>query len=236
MGGISTSIRKDESQFCLKVEEGEDQDEFIITRHGQFLRPINICNVYGEQEGRNSNIEIEERWARICNHLKVIEDRNEESILMGDMNKLVGNGPLGVKDNNVKVTFGGKLVHQLLQDGKYILLNNSDKCAGGPFTRIDPSNPNIKSCLSLVIVSAGLEDYVEELLIDKERKFTQHRPIRKDGKLVFTDHYGLLLNVKNFPHKYERKNPAMWMWNTNKEGGWKRYLELTTGSKELEQV
>ena len=168
----------------------------------------------------------------------MIEDRNEESILIGDMNKLVGNGPLGVKDNNVKVTFGGKLVHQLLQDGKYILLNNSDKCAGGPFTRIDPSNPNIKSCLSLVIVSAGLEDYVEELLIDKERKFTPHRPIRKDGKLVFTDHYGLLLKFKNIPLQNksikEIKNPAM--WNTNKVGGWKRYLELTTGSKELEQV
>ena len=81
MGGIATAIRKDESQSCLQVEDGEDYDEFIITRHGQFLRPINICNVYGEQEGRNQNIEIEERWARICNHLKVIEDRNEEVIL-----------------------------------------------------------------------------------------------------------------------------------------------------------
>ena len=114
MGGIATSIRNDESQSCLKVEEGEDDDEFIITRHGQFLRPINICNVYGEQEGRNNNIEIEERWKRIYDHLKVIEDRNEEVILIGDMNKLVGNGPLGVKENNKKVTFGGKLVHQLL--------------------------------------------------------------------------------------------------------------------------
>ena len=55
MGGISTSIRKDESQFCLKVEEGEDQDEFIIIRQDQFLRLINICNVCGEQEGRNRN-------------------------------------------------------------------------------------------------------------------------------------------------------------------------------------
>jgi hypothetical protein len=34
MGGIATSIRKDESEFCLKVEEGEDNDEFMITRHG----------------------------------------------------------------------------------------------------------------------------------------------------------------------------------------------------------
>ena len=66
--------------------------------------------MYGEQEGRNQNHEIEERWAKICNHLKVIEERNEEAILIGDMNKLVGNGPFGVENNNPKVTFVGKLV------------------------------------------------------------------------------------------------------------------------------
>ena len=84
------------------------------------------------------------------------------------MNKLVGNGPFGVENNNAKVTFGGKLVHSLLEDGKYLLINNSTKCTGGPFTRIDPSDSNLKSCLSLVIISAGLEDYVEELLIDEK--------------------------------------------------------------------
>ena len=68
MGGIATAIKNDESQFCLKVDEGENNDEFIITRHSQFQKPINIINVYGEQEGRNSNQDIEERWLRICHH------------------------------------------------------------------------------------------------------------------------------------------------------------------------
>ena len=101
------------------MEEGENDDEYVITRHGQFKKPINIINVYGEQDGRNKNHELEERWLRICNHLKVIEDRNEEVILLGDMNKLVGNGQYGVDGNNPKVTFGGKLVHKLLETGKY---------------------------------------------------------------------------------------------------------------------
>ena len=73
-----------------------------------------MYNVYGEQESRNKNYEIEERWFRICDQLEIIEDRNEEDILIGDMNKLTGNGPFGVRNNNPKVTFGGKLVHQLL--------------------------------------------------------------------------------------------------------------------------
>ena len=156
MGGICTAIREDEAQFCLKVDEGQDQDEFIITRHSQFRKPINVFNIYGEQECRNKTFEIEERWLRICSHLKSIEDRNEEVVMIGDMNKLIGNGPCGVKGNSAKVTFGGKLVHRLLMDGKYLLVNNSSKCVGGPFTRVDPSDVNKKSCLSLVIISAGL--------------------------------------------------------------------------------
>ena len=101
------------------------------------------------------------------------------------MNKLVGNGPFGVIGNNPKVTFGGKLVHRLLSSEKYILVNNSSKCKGGPFTRVDPSNNNCKSCLSLLIVSVGLEEYIEELLIDDQRNFTPHRAISKNKSLVY---------------------------------------------------
>ena len=238
MGGIATAIRNDEKQFCLKVEEGEDNDEFIITRHGQFLKPINICNVYGEQEGRNQNHAIEERWAKICNHLKVIEERNEEAILIGDMNKLVGHGPLGVENNTSKVTFGGKLVHRLLEDGKYLLLNNSKKCTGGPFTRIDPSDSKTKSCLSLVIISPGLEEFFDELRIDEKREFTPHRAIKKGGKLVFTDHFSLLLKFKNIPLKDKNFKPQRnnVVWNTNKEDGWKRFMDLTSNCEKLVQI
>ena len=54
-----------------------------------------------------------------------IENRNEACILIGDLNKLVGNGEFGVKGNNEKVSFGGKLIHRLLSSGKYILANNN---------------------------------------------------------------------------------------------------------------
>ena len=70
MGGIATGIRNDENQFCLKVEEGEENDEYLITRHGQFLKPINICNVYGEQEGRNKTMKLKNDGLRSIITLK----------------------------------------------------------------------------------------------------------------------------------------------------------------------
>lgn len=43
-----------------------------------------------------------------------IESRNEALLLIGNMNKAVGNGPFGVAGNSDKVSFGGKLTHNFL--------------------------------------------------------------------------------------------------------------------------
>ena len=72
------------------MKYGEGDDEFIITRSDQFCVPINVINLYGEQESRTSNDEVENRWNRIVNEVKVIERRGENTILIGDMNKHVG--------------------------------------------------------------------------------------------------------------------------------------------------
>ena len=62
----------------------------------------------------------------------LIEAAKEALILIGDLNKLIGNGEHGVKGNNDKVSHGGKLIHNLLSGGKYMLVNNSEKCTGAP--------------------------------------------------------------------------------------------------------
>ena len=124
--------------------------------------------------------------------LKDIENRGEEAILIGDQNKLIGNSESGIEKNNPKISFGGKLVLELLSEGNYYLVNSSDKCRGGPFTRVEPNNDEIKSCLDLVIVSKGLVGYIVELVIDKERRFTPHRVVT-GKKLIYTDHLSLHL-------------------------------------------
>ena len=161
MGGISTSMKDDEKCDVIKTFEGENKDEILITRHSQFSPPISIINIYGEIEGRSKNEEIEERWNRYLEKIAEIESKDENIILIGDLNKSIGNGEYGVNKNKSKVTFGGKLVHQLLARGKYILVNNTLKCKGGPFTRFDPAEPgneNKMSCLDLAIISLELYD------------------------------------------------------------------------------
>ena len=175
MGGVATAVVEDEKSSTLKMLEGENKDEFIVTRHGQFQRAINVINYYGEQESRTENIEIEERWGRLTKILNDIENKEEEAILIGDLNKLVGSEKSRIKDNKPKISFAGKLVLELISSGNYLLVNGSEKCNGGPFTRQEPNHPDVESCLDLVIVSKGLVEYIQELVIDKNRNFTPHR-------------------------------------------------------------
>ena len=77
MGGVSTSISEKDRCSVIKVCEGSNQDEFLITRHSQFKTPINILNIYGEQENKNTNDKILERWLRICEQCAKIAQRNE---------------------------------------------------------------------------------------------------------------------------------------------------------------
>ena len=76
MGGISTSIKNQDAMHTLKVKEGSDDDEFLITRHSQFVTPINVFNIYGEQEGRTDKDNIQNRWNRIMSQVVKKEAKN----------------------------------------------------------------------------------------------------------------------------------------------------------------
>ena len=122
---------------------------------------------------------------------------------------------------------------------RYCLINSSDKVIGGPFTRYDPANPledAKKSVLDLCIVSQELFDYVDVLEIDNKFSFTPARP-GKNG-LLYTDHYSLLLRLKNLPVKGSQPNQTIKSvrWNTNKEGGWKSYSDLAGDSAKLWKI
>ena len=140
MGGISTSIKDNLKHNAVNVGQGKDDDEYLVVRLDHFKPPICVINCYGEQEGRVATAEVEAKWERLLNEMNKIKARGEECLLIGDLNKLVGNDHLGVKGNKDKVSHGGKLVRELIATEEYCLVNNLDITVGGPFTRVDPAD------------------------------------------------------------------------------------------------
>ena len=237
MGGISTSVKNQDAMHTLKVKEGIEDDEYLITRHSQFVIPINVVNIYGEQEGRMDKDDILNCWNRIMADVLRIEAKNELVVICGDLNKHVGDA---IEGNHSKITFGGKLIRDMLDTDKYVLVNSTNKVKGGPFTRYDPSDPNCnekKSCLDLFIISKELFKHVEKLVIDENFTMTPCRPISRT-KVMYPDHYASLLIFKNLPLKSKQKvgGPKFTIWNTNKEGGWENYKKLTEENPKLEEV
>ena len=168
-GGVATCVREDLAINTLKVSEGSNNDEYIVTRHGQFDPAINDINLYGNQESRQSADQIKESWDKILEEMSRIEAKNENLVLLGDLNRHIG---LAVENNHEKTTLGGKLLLSLLDNEEYVLVNALDKTKGGPFTRFDRRSPNDdskKSLLDLVIVSRNLLRYVEKLEIDRNQ-------------------------------------------------------------------
>merc|ERR1711954_157649 len=123
-------------------------------------------------------------------------------------------------------------------NGEYILVNGTSKTVGGPFTRYSPEDPdddNKKSMLDLVIASKNLFRYIIKLEIDKNLNWTPYRTINRN-KIRFTDHYALMVIMKNIPKKKNKppKQKKSIIWNTNKAGGWDKYHEKTSNNTNLE--
>ena len=71
-----------------------------------------MINIYGEQEGRRGNDDVQNRWNRIMSEVIKIEAKEELTVICGDLNKKVGDV---VDGNHTKVTFGGQLIRNMLE-------------------------------------------------------------------------------------------------------------------------
>ena len=225
MGGVAVLVKECDSDSVIKAAEGSDDNEYLVTRHSQFTIPINVITLYGEQESRSKIDKINKNWNAIMNEVVKIEERNEEVVMCGDYNKLVGQI---IPGNKPKVSHGGHLVREFLSSGKYVLLNSTDKVTNGPFTRYDPSAPNSnekKSALDFFIVSKNLEKFFVNMTIDNNLTMTPCRPRKKD-KVVYPDHYAILVSFENIPKKEKKVRNGIRnvIWNTKKEGGWDEYF------------
>ena len=239
MGGVSISVKNDDAKFCSKSSEGKDNDEYLITHHNQFIPPLNIFAIYGETESRTNFQDAKDKWLNKLEELNKIENRNENVIFIGDFNKSIGNDDLGVVGGHDKISRGGHFVRDLLDTGKYVLANNSDKREGGPFTRYNPScpdNDDEKSSIDFVIISKALEPYISKIIIDDRGRFTPVRAVK--NTTVKPDHYPIIVTLSNLPLKKDVPaiNKSRVIWNTNKVGGWDTYKDLTENSEEFDKI
>merc|ERR1711954_68986 len=94
-------------------------------------------------------------------------------------------------------------------------------------------NTDKKSLLDLVVVSNSLVKYVHKLDIDSKLEWTPSRNYK--GKLLFPDHYAMMLTFQGIPMKESVPFPGTKtvQWNKKKKGAWEKYKAKTTNNEKL---
>ena len=231
MHGIVTMVASYLKPNTVKVAEGKEGDEYLITRYDHIHPPLNIINYYGEQEKgdeeKGKRERIMEGWRRLLEDIKDVEERKENLLIIGDMNRALGAGEWGIEGNKPNISYGGSLIRDLLATRRYILLNSLPLAKGGPWTWVDRSNSSVRSCLDIGIISAGLQSFVKSFQVDKEQRFTPRR-LRKTKKGIvstYSDHFSLEVEFSGFPRAGSSNEPkeAGCSWNLKKEKGFEKY-------------
>ena len=68
-------------------------------------------------------------WEEILDVISKVEARNENLVIIGDANRLIGDV---IPGNDPKVSYGGKMIRSLLESDNYVLVNAINKVKGGP--------------------------------------------------------------------------------------------------------
>ena len=87
-------------------------------------------------------------------------------------------------------------------------------------------------------MSADLAPYLKRIVIYVKHNFAPARPRLVAGrkKLVYSDHFPLLVEFENLPQGWISKDIEC-SWNQKKPGGWERYEALTeAASKKMDSV
>ena len=97
----------------------------------------------------------------------------------------------------------------MIQECPYVVINNLDIVVGGPWTWIDRQDRSRKSCLDLGLMSASLLPFLTKVEIDKEKKITPRRVIKKKKEMttIFTDHFSLKNEFTGIPRNKETTQP-----------------------------
>ena len=65
MEGVCTAVQNALKPQTVKIKEGENGNEFLVTRIDKVKPAINIINVFGKTEDRMEDIEVLESWGKI---------------------------------------------------------------------------------------------------------------------------------------------------------------------------
>ena len=228
-GGVCVYIKERWAKWCMKLESGEGDNEFMFIKIEAFEPAIVICVYYGVIENRTPSAKVLHMQGDLFNTVKEYIDQGVSLQWAGDFNNHVGKA-LGLRLNSKEETSGGRNLVRFIEEEGLELVNNRHQA----HTHIDVSKGSSK-ILDFLITNRS--DDISDFQVDENYKVTPYRLKDVKGKLqrVFTDHLALTWKVRT--REAVRDGYKIKTWNFGKSGGNARYVEETNRlGKEIENM
>ena len=214
-GGIATFVAENIANKAVQTLAAQAEVMAVRLEHTRI--PVTVISAYGLQDNNRSAVQSE--FDEIVGEMTAAKARGDIVFVTGDLNRHVGDLIFG---NDDKVSFGGQLWRNLLENGEFVLINGVGRvCEGGPFTWHQPGG-HARSALSLWITCEKGMQHVEKLYIDDSKTFCPFRTTGKTGK-TFTDHLTTILKLKGLNRVPEMTEETR--WSTRKPGCWEKFYE-----------
>ena len=214
------------------IYEGDAESEVMVVQiKVSSTINIRIIGGYGAQECAPATVRemyrhsIEEQVARAylngCMVL-IAEDANAKL------------GPDFVPGDPHPISENGKLLSKMLERQGLKIINTSEKCTGGPITRMRTVNGQIeRSCIDFIFSSNDLADQLLEASIDSNQLYclTKHTTTKGQSDVKKSDHYSLI--AKFNLQVVERKQKREEIFKLRDADGLQKFHQATSKSNQL---
>ena len=228
-GGISVYVKDKWANWCMKLESGDGDNEFMVVKIEAFNPAIVVVVYYGVIENRTPTAKVLQMQGELFNTIKEYADQGMSIQWAGDFNNHIGKAH-GLTLNTSDESTGGRNLVRFVEEESLSIVNKRHQA----HTHIDASKGKSK-ILDLLITNR--DDDVTDFQVDENYKVTPYRLKDVKGKLqrVFSDHLALTWKVKT--NEYKSVSNKIKTWNFSKPGGNDRYkVETNRVGKEVENM
>ena len=193
-GGLAMGVVKDLESTLIR--EGNDDVEALVVKVVVDKIPIRTVLAYGPQE--NSKKEKKDMfWDFLEQEANQAELEEDGLIIQMDGNLRAG--PSLVKNDPNVQNQNGKLFLDFLKRNPSLIVVNALHLCEGMITRTREFESRIEEAvLDFFIINERMLPFVKKMIIDEERNYplSNFAQIKKNGKVIETDHNGLILELK----------------------------------------
>ena len=213
-GGVGILVHNDVKHVVTPHEAQRDIELMWVSVRRNCQRPIFIGVYYGKQETRSNRNEMLSEMDKLSDEIQEKKDEGEVMVFMD------GNGKIGILGE--EISRNGRLLLDLFEENDLEVMNLSDKCEGA-ITRVNRKKTNEQSAIDFLVVTEGIEEQIEKMIIDEEGDFLLHGSAPSDH-----NSFKLMMTIENID-KGTVKKVVKWRLNAPVEK-WKEFEERLKAS------